>query len=157
MFLGNNIDFWLFHSNSIFPLPLLIVFISPSHLPHKSLLTGGTSWLFESPQTKRKAAIKSWGNSHILCQTFYCNKNKIKSWARDVDLRRAKDSQSKNPLGRSCTWTRVWSFAAAIIVIAPPPLQSAEERGGGGGGGVDGAARGSILPSPVPWHGVGVS
>lgn len=78
VFLGNNIDFWLFHNNSIFPLPLLIVFISPSHLPHKSLLTGGTSWLFESPQTKRKAAIKSWGNRHILCQTFSCNKRKKK-------------------------------------------------------------------------------
>lgn len=129
VFLGNNIDFWRFHNNSIFPLPLLIVFISPSHLPHKSLLTEGTSWLFESPQTKREAAIKSWGNSHILCQTFYCNKKKQQKnlRERDVDLCQAKDSQSKNPLGRSSTWTRVWSFAAAIIVIAPPSNQQKKE------------------------------
>lgn len=48
-------------------------------------------------------------------------------------------------------------FRGGYYCHHPPPPQSAEERGGGGGGGVDGAARGSILPSPVPWYGVGVS
>lgn len=72
---------------------------------------------------------------------------------RLVDISSSKISKSKNPSGRSCTWTRVWSFAAAIIVAAPSPPSNQQQKGwrvevmrGGWG-----EARFSPLRGPMAW------
>lgn len=49
---------------------------------------------------------------------------------------------------------KAMAFWASYYCGHPAPLQSAKERSGGGG---DGAMRGSILASVVPWYGVEVS
>lgn len=70
---------------------------------------------------------------------------------RLVDISSSKISKSKNPSGRSCTWTRVWSFAAAIIVAAPSPPPISSRKGGGWRWGAGGGARFSPLRGPMAW------
>lgn len=160
LFLEHNIDLWLLSHNSAFSLSLLIVFISPPHLPISLCLQGDILivWMPAESCPPQREREREWEKRKLPlipgAMDIFCRRPSTareKPTVRLVDISSSQISKSKNPSGRSCTWTRVWSFRGGYYCHrAQPPLQSAAERVKGGEGDVGG---GSVLP-PSWSHGV---